>query len=344
VEVDVPTSLAPVAEPPFTIAQAPSLAPRLELAPDQTVTAAVRQAIIFGGVALERHREAGAAGQSEPIHQLRVTARRLRASLHLFAGAIHATYSRIVERDLIWMAQAAGGAREREISAVVFRRRAAKLDPVLADSLAAIYTTLLKERSLKVHDFHSVVESKRYRALLARLENPRLRKVYTDTLLRTEAASMLRPIARSVARAGAGLDEGSTPQTIHRLRVRVKRLRYALELLSALGGKRSRRLLSRLEVLQDLLGNLNDLSVASAWLINFPRTAGVELGAVMAAGAMAQALRSRSAKLARRSVKAWHKLDKSTAIADALEEIRRHGKAVAVPASPIQELVTENAA
>jgi CHAD domain-containing protein len=344
VEVDVPTSLAPVAERPLAIAQAPLLAPRLELAPDRTITAAVREAIIFGGVALERHREAAAAGQSEPIHQLRVTARRLRASLHLFAGAIHATYSRIVERDLIWMAQAAGGAREREISAVVFRRRAAKLDPVLADSLAVIYTTLVRERSLKLHDLQSVVESKRYRALLARLENPRLRKVYTDTVLSTEAASMLRPIARSVARAGAALDESSSPRTIHRLRVRVKRLRYALELLSALGGKRSRRLLSRLEVLQDLLGNLNDLSVASAWLINFPRTAGAELEAVMAAGAMAQALRSRSAKLARRSVKAWRKLDKSTAIADALEEIRRRGKTVPVQAPPIPELVTENAA
>ena len=343
-EVDVPTSLAPVAEPPLAIVPAPSIAPKLELAPDETITAAVRQAIIFGGIALERHREAAAAGQSEPIHQLRVTARRLRASLHLFAKVIHATYSRIIERDLIWLAQAAGGAREREISAVVFRRRAAKLDPVQADSLAAIYTTLLKERSLKLRDLQGVVESKRYRALLARLENPRLRKVSTDTLLRTEAASMLRPIARSVARAGAALDEGSTPQTIHRLRVRIKRLRYALELLPALGGKRSRRLLSRLEVLQDLLGNLNDLSVASAWLFNFPRTASAEPGAVMAAGAMAQALRSRSAKLARRSVKAWRKLDKSTATADALEEIRRHGKTVGVLASPMQEMVTENAA
>jgi CHAD domain-containing protein len=344
VEVDVPTSLAPVAEPPLAIAQAPWTAPKLELAADQTITGAARQAIIFGGIALERHREAAAAGQSEPIHQLRVTARRLRASLHLFGGVIHATDSRIIERDLIWMAQAAGGAREREISAAVFRRRAAKLDPVLADSLAAIYTTLSRERSLKLRDLQSVVESKRYRALLARLENPRLRKAYTDTLLSAEAASMVRPIARSVARAGAALDEGSTPRTIHRLRVRVKRLRYALELLSALGGKRSRRLRSRLEVLQDLLGDLNDLSVGTAWLINFPRTPDAELGAVMAAGAMAQALSSRSAKLARRSVKAWRKLDKSTAIADALDEIRRDGKTVPVQASPIQELATENAA
>lgn len=343
-EVDVPTSLAPIAEPPLAIAQALPAAPRLELAADQTITAAAREAIIFGGIALERYREAAATGQSEPIHQLRVTARRLRASLHLFAGVIHATYSRIIERDLIWMAQAAGGVREREISTVVFRRRAAKLDPVLADSLAAIYRALWRERTLKLYDLQSVVESKRYRALLARLEKPRLRKFHTDTLLRTEAASMLRPIARSVTRAGAALDESSAPRTIHRLRVRVKRLRYALELLSALGGKRSRRLLSRLEVLQDLLGNLNDLSVATAWLINFPLTAGAELGAVMAAGAMTQALRSRSAKLARRGVKAWRKLDKGTAIADALEEIRRHGKTVPMQASPMQELVTENAA
>jgi CHAD domain-containing protein len=224
VEVDVPTSLATVAEPPLAIAQTLGLAPKLEFAADQTTTAAVRQAIIFGGIALERHHEDAVAGQSEPIHQLRVTARRLRASLHLFAGVIHATYSRIVERDLIWMAQAAGGVREREISAVVFRRRAAKLDPVLADSLGAIHTTLWRERSLKLQELQSVVESKRYRALLARLENPRLRKVSSDTLLSTRAAAMLRPIARSGARARAGVDVCSNHRTIKRLRVRVKRL------------------------------------------------------------------------------------------------------------------------
>lgn len=343
-EVDQPTSLAPIAEPALALAEAPPPAPKLELGADQTITAAARRAIIFGALALERHREAAVAGQSEPIHQLRVTARRLRASLDLFGGVIHATYSRIIERDLTWMAQAAGGAREREISAAIFRRRASKLDPTLAESLAAVYTTLLSERSLKMHDLQSVVGSKRYRALLARLENPRVRKVYPASLLGAEAASMLRPIARSVARAGAALDESSTPRTIHRLRVRVKRLRYAVELLSALGGKRSRRLLSRLEVLQDLLGDLNDLSVATAWLINFSRTAGADPGALMAAGAMAQALRSRSAKLARRSVKAWRKLDKSTAIGDALDEIRRHGKTAPVQEPLIAELATENAA
>ena len=250
----------------------------------------------------------------------------------------------MVERDLVWMAQAAGGAREKEITAEIFRIRASKLDPTFAESLTLMHSTLTRERFENLKALRKVVKSRRYRRMLQRLENPRLRKVSPDATLGARAASMLRPIARAASRAGAEVDERSTPLTIHRLRVRVKRLRYAIEMLSAMGGKRCRKLLSRLEGLQELLGDLNDLSVATAWLINFAKSEGTPADAVMAAGAMAQSLRSRSAKLARRSVKAWRKLDRDHAIADALGEIRRNGKQAQLKVVTIQETTTVSAA
>ena len=318
---------APPATPaPALEAVTPAPPAKLNLTADRATIDAARDAIAFGSAALERYRAAAAAGESEPIHQLRVSARRLRASLHLFESVAHAAYARMIERDLVWMAQAAGGAREREVTAEIFRIRASRLDPAFAESLNLMHSTLARERSEKLKELRKVVKSGRYRRLLGRLENPRLRKFNTAARLGEQAASLLRPIARAASRAGAELDESSAPATIHRLRVRVKRLRYAIEMLSVIGGKRSRKLLSRLEGLQELLGDLNDLSVATSWLISFAKSDGTPADAVMAAGAMAQSLRSRSAKLARRSVKAWRKLDKDRAIAEVIGEIRRNGK------------------
>ena len=342
-EAEAPTSpvVAPEA-PPITpeppVEAQPAAPAKLSLTAQRTTIDAARDAMVFGSAALERHRAAAAAGETEPIHQLRVTGRRLRASLHLFESVAHAAYSRMVERDLVWMAEAAGKAREREITAEIFRSRAAKLDPAFAESLALMQSTLARERSEYLKALRKVVKSSRYRRMLQRLENPRLRKVNAEALLGNRAAAILRPIARAASRAGAELDERSTPATIHRLRVRVKRLRYAFEMLSAMGGKRCRKLLDRLEDLQELLGDLNDLSVASAWLISFAKAEGTPPDAVMAAGAMAQSLRTRAAKLARRSVKAWRKLDKDHAIADAISEIRRNGKQAQL--KPVQMLET----
>jgi CHAD domain-containing protein len=330
VEVASPAPPITTAEPSPEAASAavpePAAPARLALAPDKPVVAAAAEALIFGRKALERYREASARGESEPIHQLRVTARRLRASLRLFADVIHGTYANAVNRDLTWMAQAAGAAREREITAAIVRERAPKLDPALARSLDPVFAALERERVEKLEELRKVLASKRYHRLLDRLEHPRFRKVIADTPLGERAGSMLRRIGRGVAKAGSKLDESSTPATIHRLRVRVKRLRYTVDMLSELGGKRCKRLLARLEEIQDLLGNLNDLSVAIGWMIEFPKNPGITPEAAMAAGAMAQLLRERSAKLARRGAKAWRKLDKSGAISDALDEVRRHGK------------------
>ena len=351
-EAEAPTSpvVAPEAPPtaPEPPVEAPAIEPvapaKLNLTAERTTIDAARDAMVFGSAALERHRAAAAAGETEPIHQLRVTGRRLRASLHLFESVAHAAYSRMVERDLVWMAEAAGKAREREITAEIFRSRAAKLDPAFAESLALMQSTLARERSDYLKALRKVVKSSRYRRLLQRLENPRLRKLSADARLGARAASILRPIARAASRAGDDLDERSTPATIHRLRVRVKRLRYAIEMLSAMGGKRCRKLLGRLEDLQELLGDLNDLSVASVWLIGFAKAPGTPADAVMAAGAMAQSLRTRSAKLARRSVKSWRKLDKDHAIADAIGEIRRNGKQTQLKPVPNLETTTVSAA
>lgn len=80
------------------------------------------------------------------------------------------------------------------------------------------------------------------------------------------AAKALEKRWKDVRRRGAALSESARSvdgsATRHRLRIAVKKLRYACDALASLYGKRGKASLAGLEQLQDSLGALNDLAVA----------------------------------------------------------------------------------
>jgi len=67
-----------------------SAASRVTLSPGETVADAARKAIAFGAESLLRNQKCGRSGDAEPLHQLRVATRRLRASIELFSSVIYA--------------------------------------------------------------------------------------------------------------------------------------------------------------------------------------------------------------------------------------------------------------
>ena len=76
---------------------------RVTLSPSETVADAARKAIAFGAESLLRNQAAAEAGEAEPLHQLRVATRRLRASIELFSSVIYAAQLRIFRRDIAWV-------------------------------------------------------------------------------------------------------------------------------------------------------------------------------------------------------------------------------------------------
>ena len=58
----------------------------------------------------------------------------------------------------------------------------------------------------------------------------------------------------------------ASPATLHRLRIKAKRLRYALEALDGLGDAATRKLARKLAALQRRLGNQRDAANQRAWL------------------------------------------------------------------------------
>jgi hypothetical protein len=113
-----------------------------------------------------------------------------------------------------------------------------------------------------------------------------------------------------VVRAGGRLRPGADAAAYHRLRVRVKRLRYALEALGSLPGAHTRRAIEDLEQLQDRLGALQDSETQRAWLRAYAEVARVPPATLVATGAMMQLLARRAGRSRARADRAWRRFQR----------------------------------
>jgi CHAD domain-containing protein len=290
------------------------------------VAEAVQRSLRLGLEALSFYLPDVFKGEIEPLHQLRVTTRRIRVLVEMFARVIHGARVRIYRRDLRWVGQSAGGLRECDVTEALLRGRSSRIDPTVADALAPIYETLGSQRRIEHEKIVEVLKGPRFRTLMERLAKTPVRKFPPTTTVATMAPEMVQGLSRRVDRAGAKIDPEAEPATLHRLRVRIKRLRYALEMLDELGGKRSHRAARRLGQMQTTLGDFNDVRIAIAWLRQYAEESTAPPAALLAAGAFIQSLGKRQRKLAARSLKEWKRLDRSGIIRDALTEITRNSQ------------------
>ncbi len=308
---------------------------KLTLAPAEKAGECARKAIAFGVEALKNNQAAALKGEAEAMHQLRVASRRLRASIQMFENILYAAQVRIYRRDLKWIARQAGAVRDCDIKTKLVRERVQKIDPELAKSIDPIVQALELQRKAEHAALCESLNSKRYTALLAKLGAPSLRKASAQRKLGLVANEVLDPIVEDTLNRGKKLDKDFPARHFHKLRVRIKRLRYALEMLSTLGAKQHKKTLARLEALQDRLGEYNDTNVTAAWLMSYTDDHAMPARTVLAAGALIHSLGGRGKNLRRQSIKDWRRFERSNLLNDALEEIRRAGQLAPVEANLI---------
>jgi CHAD domain-containing protein len=300
--------------------------PKIALAPDEPVGLAGCNALRTGLQGLNFCTTACITGDIEAIHQLRVTNRRLRAAVEFFAQVLHATRVAVLRRELPWVGRTAGAMRECDVSERLIRNRSARLDPSAREAVATIADALATLRRTEQIKIDTMLGSKRYHALLKRLAAAPVRRFPTDATVGRMAPTMLRPLVSSMMRAGSKLAPHCRPGLLHRLRIRIKRLRYALEMIDELAGNRTRKALRRLTELQDLLGRHNDAVVAIGWLRHFAGTSNASPQTLLAAGALIHSIHRRQIKLATRSLKRWKRFEKDGIIRLALAEVARNAR------------------
>jgi inorganic triphosphatase YgiF len=215
------------------------------------------------------------AGDAEGVHQMRVGLRRVRAAISLFSDILAGGQTQAVKRELKWLTRELAPARELEV--LVKRVIApAKQRRIKGRGLARIAQDIGRQHAQALERAQDAIGSGRFRRLLielaAWLETGQWLKPQ-DAVASGRGAAPLAEFAsaelarrwKKLRKRGKALPE-LDPRRRHKLRIQGKKLRYAGEFFADLfpGKKATRRrkvLLTRLEKVQDCLGDLNDIAV-----------------------------------------------------------------------------------
>jgi CHAD domain-containing protein len=295
--------------------------PQLLLAPGDAAADAAAGALAAGAAALSFYEPHARAGEIEAVHQFRVTVRRLRAAVDLVAPLVHGSRLRFYRRELPLLGRTAGAVRDCDALAELVRKNSAALEPQLARALLPTYQALADRRVDALRALNAFIASKRYRILLARLAPALTRTLPATVTILTRAPTLLQPVARAAERAGSRLAADSSPMVFHNLRTRLKRTRYAVEMLDQLAGKRTAKTLKKLRAMQEELGDLQDLVTTTAWLRDFATDPALPPETLIATGALIQYLTQRRATVAAQAFRRWKKFAQSAALGKAMSEI-----------------------
>lgn len=237
----------------------PFRAKPLPIHPEQTPVEAFRT-IALGCLEHFQRNEAGllAGGEPEFIHQARVALRRLRSAIKLFAPVLPENFVAAYGQSWQTLAGALGEARNWDV--------------FLEETLPPIVKSFPHNHD--VHRLHNeakrrVKAARRAITSLLRLkEYPRLMVEFTaavhalsdtvDTPLKRFASERIAAHTRSVRKLAERYDELDDAQR-HIMRLRFKKLRYALEFMTPLlPARQMKHYLETLSRLQEALGLIND--------------------------------------------------------------------------------------
>lgn len=282
------------------------------LAPDDDARNAARRVLAFHLAVFTREESAARSGDVEAVHQLRVATRRMRSTLRLFAPVLPAASVASAGDGFAWLARAIGAVRDLDVLALAVVRRGRKLDDSTRSHLGALERVIADRRAAALSALVTQLESPRSRRLLVRvgtLANTRL-AARRPVRLGDVARDLVVPLLRAIQRSGRDLDVHAPPRAFHRLRKRVKRLRYASETLAGLGDDAMQAARGRLVTLQDVLGEHQDAIVQRDWLRACAESDALPPATLLAMGELMHALGRRTKKLRRRAPRAWKKFDR----------------------------------
>lgn len=206
----------------------------------------------------------------DDIHDLRVSSRRLREGLLLFAPLYRPAALRRGIRPVRRVTRLLGAVRNADEALLFFRELAASADPVCRAPLAELLARYERHRRAEAHRLDDVLASldaaATHAALAKSVARPRVfasPAAPVDPFM-TVGAFAADGFARRLAELlellpAASRDEDAAAQ--HRLRIAVKHYRYRLEILSFLLRDGYAALHDQLKGYQEVLGKMHDLDV-----------------------------------------------------------------------------------
>lgn len=249
--------------------EAPEVAP-LPVDDDSTAADVVQGALATSLVRLLVHDPGVRLGDDpEDVHKARVAARRLRSDLRTFAPLLDADVVGRLRDELRWLGRELGAVRDADVLFERLRAQAAELPERDAKAVAGFLRRLADTREQARVTLLVALGTDRYTALLDALVDAARRPPClpaADGRAGDVLPGLVRKPWKRLRKAVRKLDDDPPVTALHKVRIQAKRCRYAAEAAAPVTGKPAARLAKALARLQDVLGEVQDATVAEAWL------------------------------------------------------------------------------
>lgn len=201
------------------------------------------------------------------VHQARVSVRRLRSVVRAYSGLFEAEWSVPLLVELSWYAGVLGEVRDLD----VLRSGIVKSLSLVEDEPLKTEIEVRLDKRINEAQERSALEraTKRYALLVDGIAT-----IGSSVALNTRAkgpalkvlGSQIKGPWRDVRKANRTARSDSSNENLHKLRIELKRLQCAGEVLGLVVGKPAVKMARAAETTQTKLGVVHDEAVASAWL------------------------------------------------------------------------------
>ncbi|BCO08457.1 CHAD domain-containing protein [Desulfolithobacter dissulfuricans] len=204
---------------------------------------------------------------SEFLHDFRVAIRRTRTGLAQFKKVLPAETTALFKNEFAWLGRVTGPTRDLDVYLLYRDDYLARLPEVLQPGLDEFFQDLARRRQEEFKRLVRALQAPRYREIVSSWRE------YLQSDREEEPAAAGMPVTdfarqiiyrryRRVMKDGRAITDRSPDESLHRLRIQCKKLRYALEFFTSLFPEEDMtRVIKQLKKLQNNLGDFNDLSV-----------------------------------------------------------------------------------
>ncbi len=210
---------------------------------------------------------------SEFLHDLRVAVRRTRSALTLIKDVLDPDIEKHFKKEFKYIGGITGSVRDLDVYLLSRNTYSAQLPERLRNGLEYFFDDLANRRRQEQRKMVRAMRSARYRKILAdwdkilSSDSELASGKYSNVPIIDLAGKSIHKRFRKVLHDGKKIHGHSPDEELHRLRIECKKLRYSLEFFSSLyDQEHMKQFIKQLKMLQDNLGDFNDLSVQQSML------------------------------------------------------------------------------
>ncbi len=253
---------------------------------------------------------------TEDLHELRIAVRQLDVYLRLFGDYLPRALAGLRPR-LKEVLRALGAVRDLDVQLerlAAFSSASNETHPGDGERLQPLRARLEAERAAARKRMLQVLDRLSTQRIVERLRTALAKPTRATAPGNAPAAvvapDLIRSSYKKLRKAAARIHDQSTPEELHAVRRRAKRLRYTLHAFEGFYGEAADGILRALRRLQDVLGEHQDAQVAAKRLMAMveARTRKLTPATAFAAGICAEREQALAAKMRRRFPKACRRI------------------------------------